>query len=518
MDIGRRCKLAVNILLIMTVEQDFTDEVKVGVPGTEKHVVRSEEDHSELVVEITTVKVPDGGWGWVVVIASLVFNIIYDGCSYSFGILFTNLLDYFGDTKSNTAWIGSLFFSVPLLCGPVAVVVSKKLGYRASTMLGGVVVSAGFAVGSFSNSTWILVLSYGLVSGFGVSIPYFNSTVVVANYFDKRRALATGIAECGAGAGTVVFAPLTLFLVSSFGWRGALLILSGITANIIVCGALYRPIETTEKTLKESYILEEQSDKYARNEEYDDLDFDDRETNKKKHNPQATALLANGSESERSPLKMTSKEQSFDGNRQTSNCSAHTHSPDTVCHDSTEPVNTNCFKREHTFYKEILSVKFIVFLILNFVMYFWYDVPYVFLVDKTVHDGISETQATYLISLIGIVHTVGILLYGCVGDRKWINCSLLFGVSIFLCGASMFSVPMFREYSILAVLSGGFGLFSASAEALVPIILIEIVGLRNFDKAFGIVMFFEGVANLLGPPLAGKFNKLHRLCRCFFLF
>lgn len=506
MDIGRRSKLAVKILSIMTVEQDFTDEVEVDVPGTEKHVVKSEKGGSELAVEITSVKVPDGGWGWVVVIASLVFNIIYDGCSYSFGILFTNLLDYFGDTKSNTAWIGSLFFSVPLLCGPIAAVVSNKLGYRASTMLGGVVVSAGFAIGSFSNSTWLLVLSYGLVSGFGVSIPYYNSTVVVANYFHKRRALATGIAECGAGAGTVVFAPLTQFLVSSFGWRGALLILSGITANIIVCGALYRPIETTKKTLNESYILEEQSDKHTGNEKYDDLNFDSRETYRNKHNPQATALLANGSESERSPLKMTNKEQSFEDSRLVSNCSAHT--PDNVCHDSAEPMNTNCFKREHTFYKEILSVKFIVFLILNFVMYFWYDVPYVFLVDKTVHDGISETRATYLISLIGIVHTVGILLYGCVGDRKWINCSLLFGVSILLCGASVFSVPMFKEYSILAVLSGGFGLFSASTEALVPIILIEIVGLRKFDKAFGIVMFFEGVANLIGPPLAGKLNKL----------
>lgn len=81
--------------------------------------------------------VPEGGWGWIVVVATLTFNIIYDGCSYSFGILYITFLDYYGDTKSNTAWIGSLFFSVPLLCAPLAAMITQKLGSRNATMLGG---------------------------------------------------------------------------------------------------------------------------------------------------------------------------------------------------------------------------------------------------------------------------------------------------------------------------------------------------------------------------------------------
>jgi len=63
---------------------------------------------------------PDGGWGWVVVLASFTAHLIADGLSFSFGILFTELLVVFGETKSRTAWIGSLFVSVPLICGPVA--------------------------------------------------------------------------------------------------------------------------------------------------------------------------------------------------------------------------------------------------------------------------------------------------------------------------------------------------------------------------------------------------------------
>ena len=51
---------------------------------------------------------PDGGWGWVVVVASLFVNIIVDGVCFSFGIMFVELLEYYGESKGKTMWIGSL--------------------------------------------------------------------------------------------------------------------------------------------------------------------------------------------------------------------------------------------------------------------------------------------------------------------------------------------------------------------------------------------------------------------------
>ena len=183
------------------------------------------------------------GWAWIVCFGALIINIIYDGCSYSFGIYLTKLLDYFGDTRSNTTWIRSLFFSVPLLCGPTAANITGRIGFRKSTILGGLIASIGFSCGAFSNSILVLCVTYGLISGFGMSLPYFNSIVVEAVYFKKKRALATGIAESGARVGTFIFAPLTNFLISLDGWRGVLLIVGGIVANIIVCGALFQSLK-----------------------------------------------------------------------------------------------------------------------------------------------------------------------------------------------------------------------------------------------------------------------------------
>lgn len=57
----------------------------------------------------TSVRPPDGGWGWVIVFASFIISMIADGISFSFGIFFVDLSNYFGASKVSTP--------TPLLAG-----------------------------------------------------------------------------------------------------------------------------------------------------------------------------------------------------------------------------------------------------------------------------------------------------------------------------------------------------------------------------------------------------------------
>jgi hypothetical protein len=50
-------------------------------------------------------KIPDGGYGWVIVFASLMVSLIADGVSFSFGLVYTELLDYFKEGTTKTAWV-----------------------------------------------------------------------------------------------------------------------------------------------------------------------------------------------------------------------------------------------------------------------------------------------------------------------------------------------------------------------------------------------------------------------------
>ena len=58
----------------------------------------------------------------------------------------------------------------------------------------------------------------GLVGAVQTPIPY---AAVVAQWFDRQRGLALGIATAGVGLGVVVLPPFLALLINDFGWRNA---------------------------------------------------------------------------------------------------------------------------------------------------------------------------------------------------------------------------------------------------------------------------------------------------------
>jgi len=76
-----------------------------------------------------------------------------------------------------------------------------------------------------------------------MGMAYLPAIVIVSYYFEKRRTLATGIAVCGSGIGTFVFAPLAHKLLTEYSWKGTILIEAGIMLNCLLCGMLFRPLK-----------------------------------------------------------------------------------------------------------------------------------------------------------------------------------------------------------------------------------------------------------------------------------
>ena len=83
---------------------------------------------------------------------------------------------------------------------------------------------------------------------------FLSGTVIVQQYFTKRRPLAAGIAFSGLAVGTVIVGPLIQWCINMYGWRGALLIMAGIFLNCAVCGALFRPLPEVTKLAKSNVI------------------------------------------------------------------------------------------------------------------------------------------------------------------------------------------------------------------------------------------------------------------------
>lgn len=234
-----------------------------GITSTPTKMMRNYDmsDTDSIVSSIATTNasgkkkpnIPDGGYGWVVVGASFVVSLIADGISFSFGLIYTELLHNFDTSPSKLAWVGSLFLAVPLLAGPVMSNLVDKYGCRRMTMIGGTLSCVGFALAAISTSVGVLYLTFGIIAGIGLGVEYVTAVVSIAFWFDKKRTFATGIGASGTGLGTFIFAPLTQYLIDSYGWRGATLLLAGALLNFAVCGALMRdPDWLIEENLLES--------------------------------------------------------------------------------------------------------------------------------------------------------------------------------------------------------------------------------------------------------------------------
>lgn len=114
-----------------------------------------------------------------------------------------------------------------------------------------------------------------------------------------------------------------------------------------------------------------------------------------------------------------------------------------------------------------------------------------------------ETDASMLISLIGIINMFGEIALGWAGDREELNPNLVYAVCMGLCGVSVLLIPLFTSYQWMCALSSLFGLFIAANYSLTSIILVNLVDLDRFTNAYGLLLLVQGIANLVGPPIAG---------------
>ena len=71
---------------------------------------------------------PVVGFGWVVVTASFFVNMIADGVTFSFGIMFEEFQAEFSSSAAETAGVVSVFHAVPLLTGPIATWLTDRWG------------------------------------------------------------------------------------------------------------------------------------------------------------------------------------------------------------------------------------------------------------------------------------------------------------------------------------------------------------------------------------------------------
>ncbi|QIK74872.1 L-lactate MFS transporter [Nocardioides piscis] len=91
-----------------------------------------------------------------------------------------------------------------------------KRGPRVVALAGGVIYSVGILMASFCNGAddyWLLIVGYGVISGFGLGFAYIVPIAMLQKWFPDKKGLITGLAVGGFGFGAVLTAPVAQWLI-----------------------------------------------------------------------------------------------------------------------------------------------------------------------------------------------------------------------------------------------------------------------------------------------------------------
>ncbi|KAF2350732.1 Major facilitator superfamily [Trinorchestia longiramus] len=146
---------------------------------------------------------------------------------------------------------------------------------------------------------------------------------------------------------------------------------------------------------------------------------------------------------------------------------------------------------------------YIIFSISNFILYLFYDTVYMYLVDYAIENGLDEDRSASLISIIGILNCIGMIGMGYIGDKEWYPLMIIYNMSMVMCGVAIIAMSVMTNFIALVVLAAVFGFFISANYALTSVILVDLISLDCFTKAYGFLLLTQGLANLFGPPFVG---------------
>ncbi|XP_055353721.1 monocarboxylate transporter 2-like [Paramacrobiotus metropolitanus] len=558
---------------------DGEEKVALKPPSSEKTPARA----APIVVA------PDGGYGWVILVASFAINVIVDGIVFSFGMLLNPLIEQFSQ-EAVVPWAGSLQSGCYLLAGPVVSGLCNKYGARLVSVVGSFIVAAAMATSAFASELWQFIVLYGLVSGIGFGFVYLPAIVIVGVYFDKRRAFATGLAVAGSGIGGFMFPPIIEPLLEYYGWRGTVLIMAGIALNCAIFAALFRPLlpthrpeeADTEMHRSESFLKRIEAARNARiNMLNSNMDVSDQEG---AVTPRQGIHLENITESEMEPesgqysvktveityqprsagninesdaIRMSStgvlhragsRERSLERRFSSSSrksipseSPAPFTKPDVLysgsvhnlpevrqfggsIHDFRASLNAIDAEKNAKRNKSLAgsarriigqmldvsllrSPTFLLTCVTSFMTLAGFFVPFVFIKAFVSERGITDSEATWVLMSISVTNTIGRIVVGFISDMPKVDPIVVACSALIVGGICTVFFPLMSTMALFVTYALIFGLSISAFAALRSIILVDLFGIAMLNNSFGLQMLFQGIAALVGSPIAGALAK-----------
>ena len=401
------------------------------------------------------VTVPDGGWGWLVCLACWVGWFLIGGKTKCFGIILPSLKEYFHQNTAVISMIGTLGIGLCGVLGPFVSCLINRFGLRAVYMAGSTLTAISLFASTFSHNAFVLLVTYGIFTGIGLSLIMLPISIGCNYYFDKKISLATGISKTGTCVGGIILPPLVGVILEAFDWKAVVYSFASIAISSGIFAALIRPLEMAQtKSDKENVTTFDDCKMIL-----DSVNPKSDETDTRRHVVEDTDI---------------SKQKRI-----------HQRLVRSIDLDFWNDPAVLFFLSSR-FFGNLSSATFKMFL------------PVIL-----VQHQFSMVQASIIVAVDGVLNMFSCFIFGAIMDHPRVDCLVSNAISfvnnaIFLC-----IFTFYDNLTVLIIVVGLMPIFNAPFQVNTSIVLGEMLPKEKLASAFGNVSLTIGIAGVIGPVGAG---------------
>lgn len=187
-------------------------------------------------------------YGWVIVGAGALLGCVAIGALFSLAVFLQPMSEATGWSRTGISSAMTLDF---LTMGVAAFgwgALTDRFGPRIVVLSGAILLGLGLALASRATSLLEFQIVYGVVVGVAVGAVFAPMIATVTGWFDRHRSLAVSLVSAGMGVAPMTIAPFASWLIQSYDWRTAQLIIAiGAWVLLIPAALLVRRAPTAEE-------------------------------------------------------------------------------------------------------------------------------------------------------------------------------------------------------------------------------------------------------------------------------
>ncbi|KAL0121787.1 hypothetical protein PUN28_006923 [Cardiocondyla obscurior] len=192
-----------------------------------------------------TKKPPNGGYGWIIVLAHALNGLSTIPILQGFGLIFKESFAALNLSATDTSVIINVNLAFGMILGLINGPLLKIFGYRKVAMVGSIMYTMGVTLTAFANSFALIIISYGLLASIGMCMSHSGFSLATNTYFNtkKKRGRAISLGMTLTGLGSILMPQLASFLLFYYGVQGTLLILGAYSFHSMLGALLLHPVK-----------------------------------------------------------------------------------------------------------------------------------------------------------------------------------------------------------------------------------------------------------------------------------